>query len=215
MKKLLLSLIFLAAPALQASVIFEKLITDLDAPRLSSTDPFTTGQRLFRTGNPTFWGDPIVFPGLTGVAGNRAYDLFTFAIPYATPIFWQISVDFPNVPDYSFVSAYRNSFDPGNLATNYIGDIGNSGNNFGFPRSFQVITDPGEALVVFVHRIAVNLAGDFEDLPYGLLVEAFDNQFYDDLVRSEAIPEPATMSLLGGALLALALAAKRRQAQRG
>lgn len=213
MKKLLLSLIFLAAPALQASVIFEKLITDLDAPRLSSTDPFTTGQRLFRTGNPTFWGDPIVFPGLTGVAGNRAYDLFTFAIPYATPIFWQISVDFPAGNDL-FVSAYRNSFDPGNLATNYIGDIGSSGNNFGFPTSFQVITDPGEAMLVFVHRVSLNLAGDFEDLPYGLLVEAFDNQFYDDL-RPAAIPEPATMSLLGGALLALAFAAKRRQAQRG
>jgi hypothetical protein len=107
--------------------------------------------RIFRDGVPSNSLAPKSYPGL-GDAGTRAFDAYIFQNRTAleTPVTVQIV---PSVMGTLFSVAYS-LFDPGNLATGYLGDAGSSlGPPDGMTYSFRVA--PGEVFVVVVHEVNV------------------------------------------------------------
>ena len=92
---------------------------------------------------------------------------------------------------------------PSNLATNWLGDIGSSGNLFRVdPAYFQVVVPSTHHMVLVLNETTLN--GGL-NLPGGLLVEAFTDTEYTDLTpNSTAVPEPATWALLVNGLALLA-----------
>jgi hypothetical protein len=164
--------------------------------------------RLFRDGIPSDWSGPKTFPGTSGTAtiNYTTYilpgSMFDFGLGgYAGYI--QVSVDDPAARNFS--SAYKNSYNPLSKATNYLGDMGSSGNVFGFPRSFQIYLAPGDDLVLLFNN--VNAGTGLAD-PLGVLVEGFVDSMYTD--PGLPVPEPGSSLLLLGMSLAGLSAARRR-----
>lgn len=101
-----------------------------------------------------------------------------------------------------FSVAYTDSFNPANLATNYIGDAGSS------PVASSTLTY--QVVVAAGHQLLLN----FENVPgvpvdYSYTVSAFSdaNRGENFLPAAAAVPEPATwgmmilgMGLIGGAM---------------
>ena len=112
----------------------EEIFTTTDA--LTAADPTQLG-RLSRNGLAQDWIGSEPFPGVINPTTTYFYTAYEITVPTGGQ-FLQIEVD--SVSTNTFVSAYSGAYDPTNLATNWLGDAGTSGNFFGTdPLFFQVI----------------------------------------------------------------------------
>jgi hypothetical protein len=177
---------------------------------ISAGDPTQLG-RLSRNGIPQDWSGSEPYPGV--INGTLSYHYRTLDLDLAaleSGFYYGgfIQVEFDSNSANTFMAAYLNSYNPANLATNFLGDFGFSGDAFpGDPAFFQVFVPSGNHLVLVYNETTPNAglgAGGAGDL----LVEAFADTEYTDLVPS---PEPGTLTLLGSGIALLV----RRRFRRG
>ncbi len=194
---------FFACGAAEATLMFA------GTSSITGPDPTQLG-RLSRNGVPQDWTGSEPFPGVIDATIAYHYttlnlDLTALEAPYAAyGGFIQISFD--SLAATTFLSAYLDAYDPLNLATNWLGDPGRSGNFFGVdPLFFQVVVPAGHHLILVLNETATN--GGL-DLPGDILVEAFADTDFTDLTPRPTAPEPGTLDLLVGGLAVL-LAARR------
>jgi hypothetical protein len=190
----------------QATVLYTGTLT------LTSGSPTQLG-RLSRTGVAQDWsgGATASFVGLINLTTSYHYltldlDLSALESSYVSyGGYVQISID--STATTTFLSAYADTYTPANPGATWIGDTGSSGNYFtGDPAFFQVIVPSPKHLVLVFNESTTN--GGL-NLPANIVVEAFTDTVYTDLVT--AVPEPATVaSMLAG--LALLSALRRRSA---
>lgn len=181
-----------ACGAAQATLIFT------DTTSVTAGDPTQLG-RLSRNGVPQDWSGGEAFPGVLNPVTQYHYttldlDLTALEAPYvAYGAFLQISFD--SIPATTFLSAYLDSYNPLDLAANWLGDPGTSGNFFGVdPLFFQVVVPAGHHLILVLNEtsgIGLGL-----DLPGDILVEAFADTEFTDLTPRPNAPEPRTLDLL-------------------
>jgi hypothetical protein len=161
-----------------------------------TTDPTQLG-RLSRNAIPQDWSGTEAYPGEINTTTTYHYTTFTIAASVvALGPFMQISLfDLGPVASQGniFVSAYVNSYLPASKSTNWLGDAGFSGNNFGNAVFFQVLVPAGGSLVVVVTNTAAGNVGTGE--PFNLLVESFSDNQYSP-ARLAAAPEGGATVLL-------------------
>ncbi len=115
-----------------------------------------------------------------------------------------IQIDFDSTATTTFLSAYLDAYSPSNLATNWLGDAGTSGNFFGVdPLFFQVVVPSAHDLVLVLNETTTN--GGL-NLPGDVTVEAFADTEFTDLSPA-SVPEPSTLLLL---MCGIAFVAARR-----
>ncbi|HQR11935.1 MAG TPA: hypothetical protein PLW68_11445 [Casimicrobiaceae bacterium] len=175
---------------------------------VTAGDPTQLG-RLSRNGTPQDWTGGEPFPGVINAATAYHYttiDLNLDALMAAYMSFGGfLQINFDSTSTNTFLSAYLDSYDSTNLAANWLGDPGLSGNNFGNPLFFQVLAGSGHHLLLVLNETTTNGAGlnQFGDV----LVEAFSDTEYTDLVPRSNVPEPAPWQLVA---CSVALLASRR-----
>jgi MYXO-CTERM domain-containing protein len=188
----------------QATVLYTGTLT------LTAASPTQLG-RVSRTGIPQDWSGGATFGGLINATTTYHYltldlDLSALESSFASyGGYIQISID--STATTTFLSAYADTYNPLNPGATWIGDDGSSGNYFpGDTSFFQVIVPSPKHLVLMFNETTTN--GGL-NLPASILVEAFTDTQYTDLVSN--VPEPATWAfMLGG--LALLPALRRRSA---
>jgi hypothetical protein len=184
----LLGALAYAAPAQALTVV-------AGSGTLSSTDPTQTG-RVSRDTVASTWAAPKAFPGSIG--GTYVYDLVNGTISFnaTQTIFYEITYNSINtVVSQPFAVAYRNSFNPASISTNYIGDSGSSagGVNANIPQTFQVIVAAGGSLLVNFSEVSNgNLPTD-----YTYTISAFsDANRGENFGGAGAVPEPASWAMM-------------------
>jgi len=190
----------------QATIIFSGTVA------VSAGDPTQMG-RLSRNGQPQDWAGSEPFPGVINPATSYHYttidlDLSSLEAGFTFGGFLQI--DFDSLSTTTFLSAYLNSYDPTNPGATWLGDTGFSGNAFGTdPLFFQVIAGATDHLILVLNE---SLPGGGLDMPGDVIVEAFTDTEFTDLVRTSTAPEPSTLAILMCGLVLLM--ASRRSAAR-
>ena len=182
-------------------------ITSFDA-QIKPTDPTQAG-RLSRSGVPSDWSSSKVFPGVLNTTTLYEYETFTLtAAQLAANPFVQVSIFDVLNSGFNFVSAYAGSYNPLNLAQNYLGDAGSSPNYFGNDAvSFQVVAPTNQSLVLVLSDSAGGAGRT--GVPIHFDVEGFvDTEFTDP--TPTAVPEPSTVMTLGTGLLGFAEMMRRR-----
>jgi hypothetical protein len=192
--------LLLTCSAASAGVIFTDIMTITDA------SPTQLG-RLSRSGIPSDWSAPKAFPttinpGVTYHYETLDLDMVALTAPHANETFIQIDID--SVSTLTFLSAYLNSYNPANMALNYLGDAGTSGNYFGVdPLTFQVIVPYGNHLVLVLNE---SLPSGGLNQPAGITVEGFTDSNFTE------VPEPGTWAFMAFGIGLLAVSRLRRRA---
>src|SRR5258708_799997 len=193
--RLLCSVVVCAGFA-QASVLYDNSVS------ISSSDPTQLG-RLSRNGVPTDWSGSV-FPGVLNTTTAYHYLAISIQVPNWLS-FLQISLDSNDAN--IFGSAYDTAYAPSSalpnrgLDVNYLGDAGGSGNSFGNPIFFQVISlsaenSPSGFGTVVVVLNQTTPAGGLNS-PVGLLVEGFSDTNFNE------VPAPVSLLLVGAGLVAV------------
>jgi len=119
--------------------------------------PFYTGATGTQTGRinrfapPSVCGTQKAYPGLQTATGTRRFQTFSFQT-CNNPVPACVTINLSNPAVNLFAVAYLGSYNPANLAQNYLGDSGTSGN--GLQANFNVTLPPGvQTLVVVVHEV--------------------------------------------------------------
>ena len=148
--------------------------------------------RLFRDGVPSVYGTPKAFPGT--FTGPVFVKTFLVSNPYNTISDLEVT----NTTDSSvfnvFLSAYAGSFDPNNLALNYLGDTGSSPDPLN-PQTMGIQIAPNTDVILMASSL--NLT---DNIGTSFTIEG----------TLTPVPEPASMLAIGAGLAALA-ARKRRK----
>jgi len=187
---LVLAAFFLMGGLAQATTIH------IGTLEIEAGDPTQLG-RVSRDGVPSDWSvTPKPFPGVINPTTAYHYttlDLDITALEAGMGLNYGgfIQVNFDSTAATTFLSAYLDSYNPLNLAANYLGDSGFSGDPFGVdPGFFQVVVPASHHLILVLNESVPN--GGL-NLPGNLVVEAFSDTEFTDL---EAVPEPGTCALL-------------------
>ena len=134
-----------------SQAVVSQTILDATAPLLPagaiSTATGTQNTRIYRTGDSTVCGTAKAFPGLGGSAGTRQYDAYTFTNCTSAAKCVTVTVNQGGAALYS--AAYSSSYNPTNLATNFLADAGAS--NTSMIYSFDVAA--GATFVVVVNEV--------------------------------------------------------------
>lgn len=180
---------------LLASVAQADLLTTFTAS-ISAQDPTQLG-RISRNGIPSDWSGLKPFPGV--INPTTTYNYHTYSVNSGVTPFIFITMD--SVPANTFASAYFPTYDSTNLAANYIGDAGSSGNYFGTdPISFEVYVPIHSNFLIVVNTSSNTGIGQ----PYTVTVQGFlDDQF-------TSTPEPSSILLLGSGILGAAGLVRRK-----
>jgi Subtilase family/PEP-CTERM motif len=207
-----IAVLFLICGAAHGAVIFTDVMT------IGAGDPTQLG-RISRNGVPSDWSGLKAFPGVINTTTSYHYtvldlNLAALEFPLAYDAYIQIDVDSSYLT--TFMSAYLNSYNPLNLAANYLGDAGSSGNFFGADTLFfQFFVPYGNNLELVLNETTTNGG---VGLPAGVTVEAFVDSGYTDADATNAstVPEPGTWVLLalGMAFLGMRGRARLRNAGR-
>ncbi len=180
-------------------------VIDTETLTLTSADP-TQMSRLSRNGVPQDWSGSEPFPGVINPTTSYHYitlDLDVGALEAGLGFSYGgfVQIDFDSTATTTFLSAYLDAYSPSNLATNWLGDAGTSGNFFGVdPLFFQVVVPSAHDLVLVLNETTTN--GGL-NLPGDVTVEAFADTEFTDLspaTTPPAVPEPSTLSLLMGGI---------------
>ena len=137
-------------------------VIDTETLTLTSADPTQMG-RLSRNGIPQ---DSVRDGALSG----RDQDHHVLSLQYTRLrcrgpgvrfLFLSyggfIQIDFDSTATTTFLSAYLDAYSPSNLATNWLGDAGTSGNFFGVdPLFFQVVVPSAHDLVLVLNETTTN-----------------------------------------------------------
>jgi hypothetical protein len=133
------------------------------AGSLAAGDLTMTG-RITRDGVTSLCTSVKAYPGTQDAIAGRRYDAYTFT--NSTTASQCVTASLTSGCGITiFLVAYSGSFDPANLATNYLADNGSSFLNTSSPMSFSLA--PGATVVLVVHEITAG-AGCAS---YGLVVE--------------------------------------------
>lgn len=184
---------------------------------LVASDPTQQG-RLSRNNVVQDWSGTEVYPTAINLTTNYQYktlDLDIDSIEAGLVHGNYVEISFDSTSTRTFLSAYRNSYDPATKQTNWLGDAGNSGNYFGTdPRFFQVTLNIGDHLILLLNGTSGNPIFDRNQLG-GITVDVFSDTSYTDLAAPvSAVPEPGTSALMAGGLFLLAFANQQRGARR-
>jgi len=203
---LLIAGFFLMCGLAEATVIYTDTMT------ITGADPTQLG-RISRNGVPSDWSGPKAFPGVINTTASYHYmtlDLDLVALESGFIYGGFIQIDFDSTATTTFLSAYLKPYDPSNLATNYLGDPGSSGNPFpGDPLYFQVVVPSPDHLVLVLNETTTDGSG--LGVSGGLTVEAFSDTEYTDLIAvSTPVPEPGTWALLACGMAVLVARRFRR-----
>jgi hypothetical protein len=104
--------------------------------------------RVFRDGVPNSCGGPNAFPGTTG-AGTRSYDQYSFTNPGNVTACVSVALTSATGVNLFGVS-YLNSFNPANIAQNYLGDSGLSASG---TANWSVNVPAGQTMVLVVSAV--------------------------------------------------------------
>jgi hypothetical protein len=118
---------------------------------IDGSDPTET-DRMFRDGVASTCALPKVCPGVLGDGLPRHYDSYTFTNTTGSTQCVTIDADAMTCTgtNFIFLQAYLGSFDPSNLCTNYLADIGGSPNPTG---SFSFDLADGQTVVIVVNEV--------------------------------------------------------------
>lgn len=122
---------------------------------INSSDPVQTG-RLVRGNPPTTCAAPRTCPGVSSDTFQRNYDSHTYTNNTGSAICVTVRIN-SNCGDNALLSAaYLNSYNPTNLCSNYLADMGVAGPSFGY--SFNVPAGATYVIVVTENSAGVGCA---------------------------------------------------------
>lgn len=152
---------------------------------ITLSDPTENG-RLNRNGVASMAGMMKPFPGVLNPGTFYHYDSYIFVNPFAVSTAFTITLSTNTSGAFPFSVVYSGSFDPNNIATNYLGDPGTSADS-GAPVTYSFDVAGGATFVVVVNEVTAN--GGVAD--------------YSFTLSPAAVPEPSTVFELfaGGAVL--------------
>jgi hypothetical protein len=121
---------------------------------ITASDPTQT-DRLFRDAIASTCAAPKTCPGVFGDGLARHYDAYTFTNTSGSTQCFTVTVDAMTCTGGQFLQAvaYLGSFDPANLCTNYLADIGGSPNPTG---SFSFNVTAGQTFVLVINEANMN-----------------------------------------------------------
>ena len=160
----------------------------------STSYPYTTGThagRLNRFAPPSTCAAPEACPGYFSLVDSRAYDAYRFTNCSGASVCLQFDLTTPCAgTNFLMVVAYLDAFDPSNLCTNYLGDMGASPNPSG---SFSVTVPAGATAVLVVSAVTPGAA---VGCTYTLSVTGFapaSDVATDPSVATVLLPSDGTM----------------------
>ena len=160
-----------------SSAKFGEVILDTGTVSLSASDPTQSG-RLSRANPPSDWSTVKAFPGIINPTTPYGYHVYTIVPPTQ---FIQISVsDFSPVTGTTlFGAAYLNPYNPASPGTNYLGDAGQSGNQFvNDPRVYQIKVTPLVPIDLLIEDTIPSGGGLGH--PFRVIAEAFTDTLFTE-----------------------------------